>query len=408
MIQALLLVLSLAAPARAEVRAGVDVLLADGASLLKGKRVALITHPAAVTRDLEATADALFRTPGVTLAALMGPEHGIRGAAYAGEKVADERDAKTNLPVYSLYGKSAKPTPQMLQGVDALVYDVQDIGARSYTYISTLALAMEAAADAHIPLVVLDRPDPAGGRRVEGPLPPRGWTKSFVNFLPVPYVYGMTPGELAQMINGEGWLPGGKKCRLQVVKLEGWSRDMLFSETGRAWVPTSPHVPRADTSLFYAATGIVGELMSLNEGVGYPQPFELLGAPWIDGDKLADALNALKLPGLAFRALAYKPFYGTHKGELCRGVQIHLLDPKAAPWTAIQFHALEALRALYPDHSVFADAKPEGLAGFDRTFGGPQVRQWLESGKPVKDLLAQWQKDDDAFLKRREKYLLYK
>jgi uncharacterized protein YbbC (DUF1343 family) len=408
MIRALLLSCLLAVPAAAEFQAGVDVLLADGASLLRGKHAALITHPAAVTKNLEATADALFKTPGVTLVALMGPEHGIRGAAYAGEKVVDERDAKTGLPVYSLYGKSAKPTPEMLKGVDALVYDVQDIGARSYTYISTLALAMEAAADAGIPLIVLDRPNPDGGLRVEGNVPAAGWTKSFINFLPIPYVYGLTPGELAGMINGEGWLPGGKTCKLVVVPLKGWRRDMLFGDTGRAWVPTSPHVPRGDTSLFYAATGIVGELMALNEGVGYPQPFELLGAPWIDADRFADAMNALKLPGVRFRPLAWKPFYGTHKGELCRGVQIHLLDPKTAPWTAIQFYAVEVLRALHPDHPVFAEAKPEGLSGFDKTMGGPSTRSWLEAGKPVAALFAAWAADDAAFLKRREKYLLYK
>lgn len=402
---ALLLAAVLAAPVLAQpYQAGADVLFEDGAKSLRGKRVALITHPAAVTGALEMTADALFKTEGVTLAALMGPEHGIRGAAYAGEKVQDERDPKTGVPVYSLYGKTAKPTPAMLKDVDALVYDVQDIGARSYTYISTLALAMEAAAEAKIPLVVLDRPDPTGGDRVEGALPPKGWKKNFINFLPVPYVYGMTPGELAGMINGEGWLPGGKKCRLEVVKLRGWKRGMAFSETGRPWIPTSPHVPRAETSVFYAATGIVGELQVLNEGVGYPLPFELLGAPWIDAEKLAGALNALKLPGVAFRPLSYKPYYGTHKGGLCGGVQIHFTDFRAAPWTALQFHAVEALRTLYPERDLFAGAS---VGGFDRCLGSTAVREHLQAGKPVAELLAAWEKDSAAFSKRRAKYLLY-
>ena len=396
------------APASEKFMTGLDVVLADPASPLKGKKIALITHPAAVTADLQASADALFRAPGVRLVALMGPEHGVRGAAYAGEKVADAKDPATGLPVFSLYGKTAKPTPEMLKGVDALVYDVQDIGARSYTYISTLALAMEAAADAGIPLVVLDRPNPDGGLRVEGPLPPEGWSKNLINFLPVPYVYGMTPGELAQMIEGEGWLPGGRHCMLKVVAMKGWRRDMLWADTGRAWVPTSPHIPRGDSSLFYAATGIVGELQALNEGVGYPQPFELLGAPWIDGARFAEAMNALKLPGVRFRAQSYKPFYGTHKGALCGGVQIHLLDARKAPWTGLQFYALETLRRLYPGQDPFKNAPPEGVAGFDRTFGGPQVREWLRAGKPARELFARWELDDRTFLKKREKYLLYK
>jgi uncharacterized protein YbbC (DUF1343 family) len=400
-----LLAAALAWPAAAApYKSGADALLESGAKSLRGKRAALITHPAAVTASLEMTADALFKAEGVTLVALMGPEHGIRGAAYAGEKVADEKDPKTGLPVFSLYGKSAKPTPAMLKGVDALVYDVQDIGARSYTYISTLALAMEAAAEARIPLIVLDRPDPTGGARVEGGLPPEGWKKNFINFLPVPYVYGMTPGELALMINGEGWLPGKKKCKLEVVKLEGWRRGMPFSETGRPWVPTSPHIPRAETSVFYAATGIVGELGVLNEGVGYPLPFELLGAPWLDGEKLAGALNALKLPGVAFRPLSYKPYYGTHKGVMNGGVQIHLLDAKTAPWTAIQFHAVEAIKKLYPERDFFAGAS---TGGFDRCLGSAAVREHLQAGKPVAELLAQWEKESAAFSKRRAKYLLY-
>ncbi|MDE2040018.1 MAG: DUF1343 domain-containing protein [Elusimicrobia bacterium] len=397
-----------AAPARQPYQAGIDVLLSNGAELLRGKRVALITHPAAVTKGLVPTADALFRTPGVRLVALMGPEHGIRGAAYAGERVADQRDPETGLPVYSLYGKTAEPTPGMLQGVDVLVYDVQDIGARSYTFISTLALAMDAAAKANIPFVVLDRPDPDGGLRVEGNVPPQGWKRSFVDWLPIPYVYGMTPGELARMINGEGWLPGGRKCKLTVVRMEGWRRSMAFAGTGRPWVPTSPHIPRAETSFFYAATGILGELRVVNEGVGYPLPFELLGAPWIDPDVFAAKLNALGLAGVRFRPLRYKPFYGTYKGKLCGGVQIHLLRPDRAPWTAIQFYAIEILRRLYPAHPLFAEASAEGRAAFDRVLGGPQTRQWLEAGKPVSKLLRAWRREDAAFRLRRRRYLLYR
>jgi uncharacterized protein YbbC (DUF1343 family) len=411
-VQRLLLLALLAASARAQaaprVLTGIDVVLAERGGILRGKRVGLITHPAGVTSSLESTADALFRTEGVTLAALMGPEHGIRGAAYAGEDVANQKDPKTGLPVYSLFGRTAKPTPEMLKGVDVLVYDVQDIGSRSYTYIATLALAMDAAAEAGIPFVVLDRPDPVGGERIEGNVPPASSTGVLVNFLPVPYEYGMTPGELARMINGEGWLPGGKRCKLEVVAMKGWTRDMSFADTGLPWVPTSPHIPRADSAFFYAATGIVGELETLNEGVGYPLPFELLGAPWIDADKFAAKLNALRLPGVHFRPLSYKPFYGTHKGEMCGGVQIYLSDARRAPLTAIQFYALEALRALHPDHPVFEGSLPDRVRAFDKVMGSSDAREWLTAGKPVAGLLAEWEKDDAAFRARRAPYLLYR
>ncbi len=193
----------------ARVLPGIDVLLRERLDLVKGKRIGLVTHAAAVTSELESTVDALFRNRDVHLVALIGPEHGVRGAAYAGEKVDESRDAKTGLPMYSVFDEKAKPTPEMLRGVDVLVYDVQDIGARSYTYITTLARVMEAAAEARIPLIVLDRPDPLGGLRVEGNVPPAGWPRSFVCWLRIPYVYGMTPGEVARMINGENRLPNG-------------------------------------------------------------------------------------------------------------------------------------------------------------------------------------------------------
>lgn len=404
----LLLSALLAVPASALVAPGIDVVVAERGGVLRGKKVALITHPAGVTSALEPTADALFHLEGVTLVALMGPEHGIRGAAYAGETVTDRKDAKTGLPVYSLYGKTPKPTPEMLKGADVLVYDLQDIGSRSYTYIASMAMAMDAAADAGIPFVVLDRPDPVGGERIEGNVPPLSSTRTMVSYLPIPYEYGMTPGELARMINGEGWLPGGKHVKLEVVPMKGWERRMSFADTGLPWVPTSPHIPHADAAFFYAATGIVGELELLNEGVGYPVPFELLGAPWIDADKFAERMNALKLPGVHFRPLTYKPFYATHKDEMCNGVQIHLTDPRAAPLTAIQFHALEVLAALHPDHPVLAGAAQERQRAFDKVMGFSDVRARMTAGTPFTVIEKEWEKDDAEFRKRREKYLLYR
>jgi uncharacterized protein YbbC (DUF1343 family) len=354
----------------------------------------------------------------------MGPEHGMRGAAYAGEKVTDQRDPNTQLPVYSLYGATSKPTPEMLKGVDILVYDIQDIGVRSYTYVSTLALVMEAAAEMGIPLVVLDRPDPLGGVRVEGNVPPPDWPRAFICWLRVPYVYGMTSGEMARMINGEGWLRGGKRCKLTVVPMKGWKRKMLFAETGLSWVPTSPHIPHAETSFFYPATGLLS--YALNNGVGYTLPFELIGAPWIDGERLAKKLNDLALPGLRFRPTAYKPFYGTLKETSCQGVQVHILDPHRAPLVSISFYALEALNQLYPERRIFEEPPPKwdiwsflrGLLGWSKApksvweewegaLGDPGIRRRLANGRPVRELLKDWRRNDESFLKARAKYLLY-
>ncbi|MBI4345302.1 MAG: DUF1343 domain-containing protein [Elusimicrobia bacterium] len=401
---------------------GVDVLLSERLDLVRGKRVALVTHAAAVTSGLEPTIDALARTPDVTLVALMGPEHGLRGSAYAGERVADERDPKTGLPLYSLYGSLGKPTPEMLQGVDAVVIDFQDIGARSYTYKTTMALAMEAAAEAGIEVIVLDRPDPLGADRVEGNVPPAEYPRSDVCWFRVPYVFGMTSGELAQLINGEGWLAGGVRARLTVVPMKGYRRGMLFSETGLPWVPPSPHIPRWESALFYAATGMFGPpAAGFNNGVGYTLPFELMGATWIDGERLAEKLNALGEPGLRFRPLNFKPFYFPQKGTMCGGVQIHLVDPARAPLFPITFHAFDALRELYPDRELFAEpvrerslwnrlfGKPPSSAweDWERGMCDPSVRKQLAAGRTAKEFLAGWEEDVSAFRRLRERYLIY-
>lgn len=312
----------------------------------------------------------------------------------------------------------------MLKGVDVLVYDVQDLGARSYTYVTTLALAMEAAAEAGIPFLVLDRPAPLGGLRVEGNIPPEGWTRSFVCWLRVPYIYGMTPGELARMINDEGWLANGKRVDLTVIPLKGWKRDMTFTDTGLPWVATSPHIPHAETAFFYPMTGLAGP--ALSNGVGYPLPFELYGAPWIDGERLASKLNALELPGLHFRPTAYKPFYAGHKGQPCQGVQVHILDHVHAPLFAVSFYALEALNQLYPERLLLEEPpqKQDDRTWLQRVFtkrkepvsawkdwedavGDPEIRRQLAKGRPVRELVEDWRRDDDRFLKTRAKYLQY-
>jgi len=308
------------------------------------------------------------------------------------------------VPAYSLFGKHRKADPEMLKGIDTLVFDVQDIGSRSYTFISTMILAMEAAAENDITFVVLDRPNPLGGEKIEGrPLDPR--FSSFVGQVPIPYVHGMTVGELAQMANGEGWLADGAKCKLVVVPMEGWQRSMWYDETGLEWIPTSPHIPHAETCPFYAATGIMGELQILSEGVGYTLPFELAGAPGIDSEKLADELNRRHLPGVFFRPTYFKPFYFRFEGETCGGVQVIFRDRRKAELTEVQFHILDAVHRINPDQPIFTGKRDKM---FDKVCGTDEIRNAWQEGTPLIDILALWREGRDTFRATRAKYLLYK
>ncbi|MDZ7271280.1 MAG: DUF1343 domain-containing protein [candidate division KSB1 bacterium] len=383
------------------VKPGVEVLIEKRQELLRGRRVGLITNPTGVTSDLRSTIDVLNQLPGVKLVALFGPEHGVRGDVFAGEHVGDFVDARTGLPVYSLYGRRSKPTPEMLADVDVLVYDVQDIGSRTYTYIYTMASCMEAAAERGIPFVVLDRPNPLGGLLVEGPVLEHGF-ESGIGRYPIPYVYGLTVGELAMLFNKEF----GINCQLTVVPMEGWRRAMLFADTGLPWVPTSPHIPHAETAIFYPATGCLGEL-GVCEGVGYTLPFELVGDEWTDGQALADHLNQLGLPGVVFRPQYFRPYYFRYKDKQLHGVQIHLTDPRAFRPMATQMHILAALRALYPQVDLFARDRyrPES---FDRAMGTDAVRKALAAGQGAEEIMRAWQPPLERFMKVRERYLLYR
>jgi len=393
-------------PAQPAVKPGIDVLRSRGFDILKGKRVGLITNPTGISADLEPTVDILFRAPGVKLVALFGPEHGVRGDVEGGKVVDGYNDSRTGLPVYSLYGKTRKPTKDMLRGIDVLVYDIQDIGVRSYTYISTLGLAMEAAAENNVAFVVLDRPNPLTGTRVEGPmLDPK--FKSFIGAFEIPYVYGMTAGELAEMINLEGWLQDRARCKLSVVPMEGWKRSMWWDETGLVWVPTSPHIPRATTPMFYVMTGLLGELGTANQGVGYTLPFELVGAPWVDGDKLASYLNGKRLPGVTFRPLSYRPFYFDTSDTRFLGVQVHVTDPEQLNMTAVQITVLDALQRLFPEKDIFQRAKPDRISSFDKAAGSSELRKALQTRRSVDSILRDIDQDLVQFKATRGKYLMY-
>ena len=388
------------------VQTGLEVLQQTNFAVLKGKRVGLITNPTGVNHELKSTVDILFNAPDVQLTALYSPEHGVRGDYYAGDHVAFFEDPKTGVPVYSLHGKTKKPTPEMLKGIDILVYDIQDIGSRSYTYISTLGLAMEAAAENNVKMVVLDRPNPLGGIKMEGVVTEPAFI-SFVSQFPIPYVHGLTVGELAQFLNGEGLLKNGVQCDLEIITMNNWNRSMDFEATKLPWVPSSPHIPHAHSSYFYPVSGILGELYVYNIGVGYTLPFQLFATEWINADSLATNLNALNLPGLIFRPVHYKPYYSVSKGNLVHGVQVHFADLQKAPLSLIQFYVLQESHKLWPQHNVFELCEPSRLSMFDKVSGSDKVRKAFTRRWLVEDIEALWYQDIDGFRKRAQVYFLY-
>ena len=396
---------------RAVVKPGVEVLRERGFSGLEGRRVGLVTNPSGVDRYLKSTIDILFEAPEVNLVALYGPEHGVRGDVYAGDKIADSRDEATGLPVYSLYGSTRKPTPEMLEGIDVMVYDIQDVGARSYTFISTLGLVMEACAAKDIEVMVLDRPNPLGGNKIEGCYVEQPFN-SFVSQYRIPYVYGLTVGELAVLINEEGLNRGQKgdqepvKCRLTVVPMEGWTRDMLYEDTGLSWVLPSPNIPFKESPMYYASSGIMGELYGfMNIGIGYTLPFQIFGALWLDPEKLKERLESYELPGISFRTIWYKPYFGSLAGKLVKGLQFFFTDYEKARLTDTQFYVMQAVAELYPDKKSFEVANGIGL--FDKVCGTDYVRKEFVKRYKVADVIEYWRKDEEEFREMSRQYHIY-
>lgn len=398
---------SMAYAQKIRIKTGIEVLKEQNFRCLEGKRVGLITNPTGVDNRMKSTIDILHEAPNVNLVALYGPEHGVRGDVHAGDHVTDIKDASTGLPVYSLYGKTRKATPEMLKDVDVLVYDIQDIGCRSFTYISTMGLAMEAAAENGKELIVLDRPNPVGGLKIEGNLVEDDCI-SFVSQFKIPYLYGLTCGELALMLNGEKMLKDGKTCQLHVVKMKGWKRKMDYTQTGLQWVPSSPHIPHPHSAFFYPVSGILGELGYMSIGVGYTIPFQMFAAPWVEAGKLARNLNALNVPGVEFRPMFLKPFYAVGKGELLQGVQVHIMDLAKAPLSEIQFLVMQELATLYPERAVFDHADKGRFAMFDKVSGSRQIRERFAKRHRWEDIRDYWYKDVEAFRQLSKRYYLYK
>jgi uncharacterized protein YbbC (DUF1343 family) len=389
--------------AAALVDLGVDVLAERQFRELQGKRVGLITNASGVNKNGASTLDLLLHAPGVRLAAILAPEHGLYGTSWAGEKVASVQDLRTGLPIYSLFGETRKPTPEMLRDLDALVYDIQDIGCRSYTYISTLGLAMEAAAENGKEFFVLDRPNPLGGVRCEG-MPLDSRFRSFVGEWDVPYVYGLTAGELAKMIAGEQWI--SKRPALTVIPMKGWRREMIWEDTGLLWIPPSPNIPEPRSAFFYVLTGLLGETSGVNNGVGTPLPFALVGSPELDPYGLVRAMSRSRIAGVVFRPTWYRLFGKEGHGKIFGGIQIHLRDPRRVPLIPTALTLLEEVNKALNGNPIAGMPSDNGLM-FDKLCGGDAVRLTLQQGKSVKELWESWEPYLEEYRTRRKKYLLY-
>ncbi len=380
-----------------KVTPGVEVLLKDQKELLKGKKVGLITNPTGIDSGLNSIVDLLNEDPEIELTALYGPEHGVRGDAQAGSSVEFYIDEKTGLPVYSLYGKTKKPTPEMLANVDVLVFDIQDVGTRYYTYIYTMAYAMEAAKENNIPFIVLDRPNPQGGLSVDGPVLEPEFA-SFVGLYPIPLKHGMTVGELASFFNKEFEIGAD----LTVVKMNGWKRSMNFDETGLPFVLASPNMPTVSTTFVYPATGLI-EGTNVSEGRGTTKPFELIGAPYINSTDLAEKLNSLSLPGVKFRAASFTPTFSKHAGKLSHGVEIYVTDREEFEAVPTGLHIIKTIHDMYPDDFQFLAAN-----NFSLLIGNDWVRTMILEGASVADIMNKYQDEQDEFMMVRKEYLIYK
>lgn len=388
-----------------KIKLGLEVLLAEQQALVKGARVGLICNPATVDHNLHHAADLFFAHPAINLTALFGPQHGIRGETQDNMIEWESfRDPRTGVMAFSLYGETRQPTAAMLQDVDVLVFDVQDVGTRVYTFIYTMALAMEAARDTGKRFIVLDRPNPIGGVGVEGSLLESGH-ESFVGMYPIPMRHGLTVGELARLFNDAY----GIGCDLTVVPMQGWQREFWQDETDAPWVLPSPNMPTVDTAVVYPGMVYV-EGTKISEGRGTTRPFELLGAPYCNANELATALNELELPGVYFRPHSFQPTFQKHGGKLCHGVQPHVVDRAMFKPVLAGIALIKLIHDLYPNGFEWQPPPYEYVFDrypFDVIAGTFKLREQIEARVTLTDIAASWQSDEQRFLEQRAPYLLY-
>jgi uncharacterized protein YbbC (DUF1343 family) len=382
---------------------GVDVLLAERGDLLKGRKIGLLTHAAATDAAWVASLDRLLaarKTVGFQITQLFGPEHGVRGFLSPAEEKGAGTDLRTGLPVENLFGfgEKGRPSAESLRRIDVVVIDLQDIGSRTYTYVTTLGEMMTAAGRAKKPVIVLDRPNPYGGLVFEGPVLERH-LRNFIGWARLPVTHGMTIGELARYyVEHEGVV-----CDLTVVPMRGWRRDMHWRTTGLPWTPTSPAIPRPENAWLYTATGMLGGIAdNLSEGVGTPNPFEFIGAEWLDPDKLLELMQSFELPGVIFRAANYRPASFRFKSKVLFGVQLAVTDPLAFRPVRTALHLLHAIEKLHPGQ---LDLRNAGRVA--RTWGNDRVLPALRRGEKPKDIEASWREELEAFGARRARVLLY-
>ena len=384
---------------------GLTRLLDDDRRFIEGKRLGIVSNPASVDAHLTHAVDVITRSPGLDVRAIFGPQHGFRSDLQDNMvETPHAEDARRRIPVYSLYSETREPTPDMLRDLDVLVIDLQDVGTRVYTFVYTMANCMRAAARHGIHVIVCDRPNPVGGEQVEGaPLEP-GFT-SFVGQFPIPLRHGLTIGELARLFNDEY----GVGCALDVVLMDGWRREMYADAAGLPWVLPSPNIPTLDSAIVYPGA-VLFEGTMLSEGRGTTRPFELIGAPWIDGDRLAEAMNARGLPGVHFRPVFFEPTFHKHVKQTCGGCQIHVRDRRAFQPVRAAVELLHEFRQQNP--AKFSWKPPPYEYEYDRQpidllYGSSKLRETIDAGAPVAPLIASWRDGEDRFREIRRKYLLY-
>lgn len=389
-----------------EVKLGIDRLFSsDYEAFLKGKRIGLVTNHTGINSKGELTSDLIKKQAkaySYSVVAFFSPEHGLFGSHYMENQIADNKDSD-GIPIYSLYGEVRRPTAAMLKNISLLIFDIQDLGTRSYTYSTTLFYVMEEAAKAKIPVLVVDRPNPLGGLLVDGPMLEDKW-RSFIGYINVPYCHGLTIGELAQYFNGVYQVG----CDLTVVPMSGWKRYMTFQDTGLMWIPTSPHIPTVDTAFFYPMTGLLGELQIVSIGVGYTLPFKVIGAPWIDAKQLAHELNRQNFPGVYFHPFHFRPFFGRFAGEECHGVLIHIRNPQIYLPVATQYLIIGTLKSLYPqDFKKALKASSHREEMFNKANGTAKIYQIIKEDSWIIWKLRAFQKEERLnYLNNRRPYLI--